>query len=79
MAANITAKVGPFKTFCHYYPEVVASCGVGLIGIGLMGLACYNYERKNGNVRKFMNEYTVVRPDHPLAKVAKKGPDTRYD
>lgn len=79
MSATITGKVNAFKALCHYYPEVVASLFVGSVGLGLMGVACYNYEKKNGNVRKYMMEYTVVRPDHPLAKVAKKGPDNRYD
>lgn len=53
-------------------PEIVATTGLGLIGIGLGVLACYNYEKNDGDNRRYKKIYVIMRPDDPrVAKIRK--------
>ncbi|XP_046971076.1 uncharacterized protein LOC125072782 [Vanessa atalanta] len=53
-------------------PEIVATTGMGLIGIALGGIAVRNYYQNDGDNRRYKKVYVIMRPDDPrVAKIRK--------
>lgn len=53
-------------------PEVIGSTGLGIIGIGLGLVGCYNYVKRDGDNRRYKSVYMIMRPDDPrVAKIRK--------
>uniref|UniRef100_A0A1L8DUY8 Protein with signal anchor n=1 Tax=Nyssomyia neivai TaxID=330878 RepID=A0A1L8DUY8_9DIPT len=59
--------VGLFRQGCHEIPEVMGSCFLGLLGIGLSIVGLYRYERKDGDNRRYKMDYVIMRSDDPRA------------
>ncbi|XP_062528800.1 retrovirus-related Pol polyprotein from transposon 17.6 [Bombyx mori] len=53
-------------------PEIFASTGLGLVGIGLGVLGAYNYVKNDGDNRRYKGTYVVMRPDDPRVKLIRK-------
>lgn len=53
-------------------PEVLATTGVALVGIGLAAIGCYRYEKMDGDNRRYKGTYIIMRPDDPRAKLVHK-------
>lgn len=53
-------------------PEILASTGLALVGIGFGVVGCYNYIQRDGDNRKYKNMYVIMRPDDPKAKLIRK-------
>ncbi|XP_028157705.1 uncharacterized protein LOC135086937 [Ostrinia nubilalis] len=53
-------------------PEVLASTGLALVGIGMATIGCYNYIKSDGDNRRYKMTYVVMRPDDPRVKLIKK-------
>lgn len=70
---------GLFQRACWEIPEIVASTGCALIGIGLACIGMHNYEKNSGDRRTYRNIYVIVRPDDPRAKLLKDPVETTYD
>ncbi|XP_076257022.1 NADH:ubiquinone oxidoreductase subunit A3 [Rhynchophorus ferrugineus] len=68
-ASNSRGLIGLIKKGWNEIPEVMGSCVVGLIGLGLTANALYHYYANDGNNRKYKEIYTVYRHDDP--RVAK--------
>ncbi|XP_023934360.1 uncharacterized protein LOC112043269 [Bicyclus anynana] len=53
-------------------PEVLASSGLAIFGLGLGTYACYDYVKKDGDNRRYKHVYVIMRPDDPrVAKIRK--------
>lgn len=53
-------------------PEVLATTGMGVIGLALAGIGAYNYYNTDGDNRRYKWTYVVMRPDDPKAKLIRK-------
>ncbi|KAF9795925.1 hypothetical protein SFRURICE_019137 [Spodoptera frugiperda] len=56
----------------HEIPEVLATTGLALVGIGMATVGCYNYVKMDGDNRRYKSTYVVMRPDDPKAKLIRK-------
>lgn len=54
-------------------PEVLATTGIALVGVGLGIAGCYNYAKSDGDNRRYKQTYVVMRPDDPRVKLIRKG------
>ncbi|XP_018567231.1 uncharacterized protein LOC108907881 [Anoplophora glabripennis] len=66
-AAPSRGLVGLFKRGWNEIPEVVGSCILGFVGIGITTGAVYLYYKKDGDNRRYKTVYTVIRHDDPKA------------
>lgn len=74
MAAASRRSIGQLlKQGWNEIPEVLATTGLGLVGLGLGFIGCYNYAKNDGDNRKYKMSYTVVRPDDPRVQLINKG------
>ncbi|KAJ0181427.1 hypothetical protein K1T71_003512 [Dendrolimus kikuchii] len=53
-------------------PEILATTGVALVGIGLATIGCYNYVKNDGDNKRYKSTYVILRPDDPRVKLIKK-------
>ena len=53
-------------------PEVLATTGLALAGIGMATLGCYNYVKMDGDNRRYKSTYVILRSDDPKAKLIRK-------
>lgn len=53
-------------------PEIFASSAAGLLGIGLAIAGCYNYEKNDGDNRRYKLVYVIMRPDDPRVQKIRK-------
>ncbi|XP_046398855.1 uncharacterized protein LOC124165465 [Ischnura elegans] len=71
-AGTSRGAVGLLKRGWHEIPEVMASTGLALIGLGLGCVGLSIYYSKDGNNRRYKNSYIVYRPDDPRVKSIKE-------
>jgi len=64
--------VGLFKRGWIEIPEVMGSGVMALIGVGLGVTALSIYYSKDGDNRRYKDEYTVIRHDDPQAARVRK-------
>ncbi|XP_072401841.1 uncharacterized protein NdufA3 [Diabrotica undecimpunctata] len=64
--------VGLIKRGWNEIPEILGSSVFGLAGIGITVYSVYLYYQKDGDNRKYKEQYTVYRHDDP--RVAKLKP-----
>lgn len=53
-------------------PEVLASSGMGIAGIALGFIGCYNYNKNDGDNKQYKKSIVIYRPDDPRVKLIKK-------
>lgn len=53
-------------------PEIFASTGLGLVGIVLATVGCYNYSKNDGDNRRYKHVYVIMRPDDPRVQKIRK-------
>ncbi|XP_013163452.1 PREDICTED: uncharacterized protein LOC106114697 [Papilio xuthus] len=74
MAAPATRRtIGQlFQQGWNEIPEVMASTGLAIVGIGLGVLGVYNYDKRDGDNKRYKQVYVIMRPDDPrVAKIRK--------
>ncbi|XP_071450898.1 uncharacterized protein NdufA3 [Hetaerina americana] len=64
--------VGLLKRGWNEIPEVIASSGIAILGLALGVSGLYIYYSKDGDNKRYKNEYTVYRPDDPRVKLIKE-------
>lgn len=61
-----------FKQACNEIPEIVGATGIGLTGLVLGCIGIYDYNKNDGENRKYKYSYVIMRPDDPrVAKIHK--------
>lgn len=70
--------LGLFKRGWWEIPEIMASTGIGLLGIGLGLIAAINYARNDGDNREYKKVYIIMRPDDPRVPRLKNPVYTQY-
>lgn len=53
-------------------PEIFASTGAGLVGIALAVVGCYNYQKNDGDNRRYKKVFVIMRPDDPRVQKIRK-------
>lgn len=53
-------------------PEILASTGLAIAGIGMATVGCYNYVKMDGDNRRYKMTYVVMRPDDPKVQTIRK-------
>ncbi|XP_060810343.1 uncharacterized protein LOC132904346 [Amyelois transitella] len=53
-------------------PEVIASTGMALLGVGIGFYSCHLYEKDNGDNKRYKLTYVIMRPDDPKVKLIRK-------
>ena len=53
-------------------PEVIASTGLAVFGIGCGVYACYKYVKNDGDNRRYKKVFVIMIPDDPRAAKIKK-------
>ncbi|KAG6458393.1 hypothetical protein O3G_MSEX010834 [Manduca sexta] len=53
-------------------PEVLASTGLALVGIGMGIAGCYKYYKEDGDNRRYKMTYVIMRPDDPKVQRIRK-------
>lgn len=64
-AAPSKGLIGLFKRGWHEIPEVVGSTFFLFAGLGFVGASLYLYSQKDGDNRRYKDQYTVYRHDDP--------------
>lgn len=74
MSAGAPSKglIGLIKRGWHEIPEVMGSGVLALVGLGISAWSLNLYYAKDGDNRRYKEQYTVYRHDDPRAEKVRK-------